>query len=133
MATKSVGVRELKEQAPKLVQRAEHGEQVLITRHGKTVAVLGPATLANRGKPAERARFRAWEQERSAFQRLEPQLSPRLRGRFVAVHEGKVIASGSDPGRLAERVARRLPNSPFFIGRVGDPEPIVDMPGFTAQ
>ena len=133
MATKSVGIRELKEQAPKLVQRAEHGEQVFITRHGKTVAVLGPATLAHRSGNTTQSRFHAWEQERSAFLRLEPQLSPRLTGQFVAIHEGKVLASGANPTRLAERVARKLPGSPFFIGRVGDPEPIVDMPGFTSE
>lgn len=51
----------------------------------------------------------------------------------MAIYKGKVLASDANPTRLAERVARRLPDSPFFIGRVGHPEPIVDMPGFTAE
>lgn len=88
MATRSVGVRELREQAPKLVQRAEHGEQVFITRRGKTVAVLGPAALAHRGGHTTQSRFSAWEQERSAFLRLEPKLSPRLTGKFCGHLQG---------------------------------------------
>lgn len=43
MATKTVGVRDLKNDAPALVRRAERGEQLVITRHGRPAARLGPA------------------------------------------------------------------------------------------
>ncbi len=46
MATKTVGVRDLKNDAPALVRRAERGEQFVITRHGRPAARLGPAEPA---------------------------------------------------------------------------------------
>ncbi len=39
----SVGSHEAKTQLPKLLDRVEHGETILITRHGKPVAWLVPA------------------------------------------------------------------------------------------
>jgi prevent-host-death family protein len=40
MAT--VNVYDAKTQLSKLLVRAEHGEQIIITRHGRPVAALGP-------------------------------------------------------------------------------------------
>jgi prevent-host-death family protein len=41
---KTAGVRELKEQAPKLVQRAKRGERIVITRHERAAAMLVPVS-----------------------------------------------------------------------------------------
>lgn len=130
MATKSVGIRELKEGAPKLVQRAERGERILITRHGKAAAVLAPAVdedLTARARP----NLRVWQRERRSFERLSATLAQRYDGRFVAVLDGKPIDSDPDATLLFERVAAAFPGRVFFIGRVQGPDSFVDMPGFT--
>jgi prevent-host-death family protein len=132
MVTKLVGVRELKNQAPKLVQRAERGEEFVITRHGRAAAVLGPpalATASDRGRP----RLEEWETERRAFERSKTKLLRRFRGKFVAIKGGAVIASHRDARVLFERVARALRSQTFFIGRVGDVDPVIDMPGFSFE
>lgn len=132
MATKTVGVREFKNQAPKLVQRAEKGEHFVITRHGKAAAVLGPPELAEEsfvGRP----RLREWDTERQAFERLKAKLPRALRGQFVAVAGGRVVDSDPDPSKLFQRVARRLDGQTFFIGGMDDAQAVVDMPGFTLE
>jgi len=132
MTTKAVGIRELKEQAPKLVQRAEKGERTLITRHGRPVAVLAPATEAEL-MDAERPRARAWQRERERFEHLLPDLEQRYSGRFVALLAGKVIDSDLDAAKLFQRVARASAGRVFFIGGVGITHSFVDMPGFSLE
>ena len=132
MTTKAVGIRELKEQAPKLVQRAEKGERTVITRHGRPVAVLAPATEAE-SIDAERPHVRAWNREREQFERLLPELERRYRGRFVALLGGKVIDSDLDAAKLFQRVARASAGRVFFIGGVGIAHSFVDMPGFSLE
>jgi prevent-host-death family protein len=126
-----VGIRELKNAAPQLVQRVERGERFVITRHGRVAAQLGPVT-AERQTSAGRERLREWQRERHAFRRLAPGLARRFSGRFVAVHQGRVVDDDVDPTVLFDRVARSLRGT-FFIGRVGAPEPFVDMPGFEVE
>jgi len=132
MATKTVGIRELKNAAPQLVQRVERGERFVITRHGRVAAELGPAT-AESTSSAGRERLREWQRERNAFRRVAPRLARRLSGRFVAVHRGRVVDDDADPTVLFDRVARSLKGRTFFIGRVAGPEAFVDMPGFEVE
>jgi prevent-host-death family protein len=47
-----VGTAEAKNRLPELIRAVEEGEVVVITRHGRPVAQLGPAP-----KPARKARF----------------------------------------------------------------------------
>jgi prevent-host-death family protein len=44
MAEESVGSYEAKTHLPQLLDRVEHGETIVITRHGKPVAKLVPAS-----------------------------------------------------------------------------------------
>jgi prevent-host-death family protein len=131
MATKTVGIRELKNAAPKLVQRVERGERFVITRHGRAAAELAP--VSGQRPPAGRERLREWQRERDAFRRMAPRLARRLAGLFAAVHRGRVIDSDADPMVLFDRVAQALRGRTFFIGRVGDPDAFVDMPGFEVE
>jgi len=133
MATKAVGVRELKLHAPALVGRAARGERIVITRYGRPCAELRPIEEPLGEQPAEGTRLRAWEGERGAFETLLPSLDVRYRGRYVAVHRRRVVGSDVDPDRLFERMWRRLRGRTFFIGRVGGPPPIVEMPGFDLE
>jgi hypothetical protein len=75
----------------------------------------------------------ALQAERRAFEQLAPQLVARYRGHYVAVHGGRVVGSGVDAARLFERFWKKLGGLPFFIGRVGAPPPLVDMPGFEVE
>lgn len=128
MLTTSVGVRELKRDAARLVQRAAHGERVLVTRYGKPAAQLVPAEIEP-GRAAS-PRMQAWERERTTFARIERRLRRRYLGRWVGIHAGRVVADGDDPEELARRLFRRLGSKAFFIGRVGAPPPVLDFPGF---
>lgn len=124
--TTTAGVRELKRNARQLVERAAKGERIVITRYGKPQAELGPPGAAQGAHPPQHAQ---WEKERAAFHRLERASGRKLRGQWVAILHGRVIASGKDHERLYQQVRRRH-SEPFFIGRVGAMPPIIDMPGF---
>ena len=132
MTTKpsTVGVRELKAEAPRLVKRAAGGERIVITRYGRPAAVLGPADDGAGVGPAERPRFVAWEAERRAFEGMQPAELTRYQGKWVAVHRGRIVAADADHERLFRRTWRKLKGAQFFIARVGAPAPVVDMPGF---
>lgn len=132
VATAKVGVRELKNHAPKLVRRAAKGEHIVILRYGKPEAVLGPVEAAPSDDPTP-PHVHAWLRQRAAFERLSPRLRQKHRGQWVAVHAGRVVGSDKDQQALFERMWRKLEGQPFFIGLVGAPPPIVDMPGFDVR
>jgi antitoxin (DNA-binding transcriptional repressor) of toxin-antitoxin stability system len=114
------------------VRRAERGERLLITRRGKLVAELTPLDRNLSVRDSSRPRYTQWQRERAAFQRLEPKLG-RLRGQFVAVKDGKLIDSDEDVAELLSRVSRAAGGAAFYVGRVGEAEPVVDMPGFELE
>ncbi len=64
-----------------------------------------------------------WEQERSAYWRLLPSLLPQYRDQYVAVHEGRVVDSGTDQVELALRMYQRIGYVPIYVGLVTD-EPV---------
>jgi prevent-host-death family protein len=133
-STTAVSVRELEQQAPALVRRAARGERIVITRGGKPSAQLTPVHEPTAASPApEHPRMAAWQTERSAFEDLLPRLEKRYRGRYVAIHGGRVVGSDPDPDALFGRIWRKLHGRTFFIGRIGGPPPIVDMPGFDVE
>ena len=135
MAT-SVGVRELKIHAPRLVERAARGEQIVITRYGRPQARLGPLDPTQEGNPGSGlapSRASIWTLEKRAFERLLPRLGRRYRGRYVAIRAGRVLDDDVEHEALYQRVWRKEPNRVFFIGRVGGPPPVIDMPGFDIE
>jgi prevent-host-death family protein len=126
--SKTVGVRDLKQNAPALVRRAAAGERITITRYGRPLALIVPPDT---DEPAAAASgpSKLWESERRAFERLLPKLAKKEAGKFVAVHEGRVVGVSVDADQLYERVWKKLGGAVFFIGRVGAEPEIVDMPG----
>lgn len=131
MATTSVGIRDLKNRAPQLVQRAARGERIVITRYGKPHAMLGPAAEAH--ETGHRVRMQAWLRERRAFERLSRTEQRRFAGRYVAVCGGCIVDSDANHQRLFERAWKRLRGTTFFIARVGAMSPTVEMPGFVLE
>ena len=47
----AAGIRDLKDNLSEYVRRAEAGEEIAVTAHGRVVAVLGPANKRARGRP----------------------------------------------------------------------------------
>ena len=61
-----------------------------------------------------------WERERGAFFQLLPSLLETHPGRYVAVHDGAVIASGSDRISVALDAYQRVGYVPLYVGFVGE-------------
>jgi prevent-host-death family protein len=130
VATIRVGARELKRRVSGLVREAAAGGRVIVTKYGRPYAVLGPADAGDSEASVTSGRMAEWLEERRAFERLRPGLRRRgLRG-WVAVHRGRVVASGKDAEALYQRVWKRLDGGTFFLGRLDGSPPVVDVPGF---
>jgi hypothetical protein len=71
-----------------------------------------------------------WRNEQRAFKRQLPELLKSHRHQFVAVHEGKVVESGSDKLAVAGRAYARFGYVPIYVGLVTDqPPPVCRIPG----
>ncbi len=85
-----------------------------------TEPVTLPAPVIER---APRAQSK-WEQEYEAFIRLLPELLRTHRGRYVAVHDQRVIDSDDDPIALIKRVHARHGYVPIHVELVTDTPPV---------
>lgn len=132
MTRNPVAVGELKLLAPKLVRRAARGERIVISDHGRPQAVLGPLEDAP-ARRAETSRMAEWIEERRNFARMRTVLEAKHPGRYVAIQGGRVVGSDKDPERLFERLWDKLGGRTFFVGRVGGPPALVEMPGFEVE
>jgi hypothetical protein len=56
--------------------------------------------------------------ERDAFRALLPSLLAEYDGKFVAVHEGKVVDSGDDQIAVARRCYAKFGYIPIYVGKV---------------
>jgi hypothetical protein len=65
-----------------------------------------------------------WRREQQAFYRLLPELLGSDRGRFVAVHEGRVVESGDDKLDVARRAYARFGYVPIYVTRVTEPSTV---------
>lgn len=72
-----------------------------------------------------------FEQEAAAFERLKPTLLEQYAGQYVAVYQGRVVASGSDKFELLRQVYKTFGEVPCYIDIVST-EPVrrVRMPSF---
>jgi hypothetical protein len=59
-----------------------------------------------------------WKDERQAFLRLRPSLLRSRPGRYVAIHQSKVVDSGKDKVALGLRVYTRSGYVPIYVGQV---------------
>ena len=59
-----------------------------------------------------------WEREYRAFMKLLPQLLTTMRGRFVAIHEERVLDSDHDELALIARVLAQVGNVDIHVGLV---------------
>jgi hypothetical protein len=79
------------------------------------VAIL-PAPEIESAEAAETA----WERERRAFFQLLPSLLKSHPGQYVAVHDGAVIARGSDRISVTLDAYQQVGYVPLYVGLVGE-------------
>jgi antitoxin (DNA-binding transcriptional repressor) of toxin-antitoxin stability system len=127
---KTVGVGELKRNAPRLVEAASKGERIIVSRYGRPRAQLVAIAADPNGEKPASPRMAAWMGERDAYHALPAKTRARYRGRYVAVAGGRVVDSDPDHEALYRRVSRKYPERAVFIGPADGFEPIVEMPGF---
>jgi hypothetical protein len=66
-----------------------------------------------------------WRSEQEAFQRLFPDLLLTHCNQYVAIHEGKVVASGPDKMFVASQAYARVGYIPIYVSLVTDQPPRV--------
>ena len=67
-----------------------------------------------------------WDREYREFLRLLPSLLLTHRGKFVAIHDGRVVETGDDHARVALDAYARWGYVPMYVGLVTDaPQPVV--------
>ena len=71
------------------------------------------------------------EREYHAFLRLLPSLLPTHRGKYVAIHDERVVESGDDKVDLAWRAYEKYGYVAIYVGLVTEqPPPPIRMPSF---
>lgn len=68
--------------------------------------------------------------EYQAFLRMLPALLSTHKGKYVAIHEGKVADSDTDDIALIQRVHAHLGYVPIHVGLVTESQPLVRMPHY---
>jgi len=82
-------------------------------------AIVYPAPDLSLVTPPESA----WERERRAFWELLPALRATYDGQYVAIKDGKVVASGSNEVAVALEAYFRVGYVPLYLGQVTDSPP----------
>jgi hypothetical protein len=66
-----------------------------------------------------------WEREHHEFQNLLPSLLKTHRGKYVAIHNGKLVGAGDEQARVALEAYSNWGYVPIYVGLVTDnPQPI---------
>jgi hypothetical protein len=66
-----------------------------------------------------------WQREHRAYLKMYPQLLQTHRGKYVAIHEGKLVESGDDKIEVALRAYARHGYVPIYVTLVTDEPPQV--------
>jgi hypothetical protein len=87
-----------------------------------STAEITPSSLMDRLSPK-------FCRERDAFRAMLPLLLGEYDGKFVAIHEGKVVDSGDDQIAVARRCYAKFGYIPIYVGKVSSlPIPPVRIP-----
>lgn len=106
-------------------------EPIILERDGEPIAAIVPfheyrAFIAWR---EQREKTRTFEEERAAFHRLKDRLLDTYKGQYVAILDGQVVDSGTDPIELVMRVYDRFGyDTPVYVGLVSEEPETVDFP-----
>lgn len=70
-----------------------------------------------------------WRHDRAEFQRLLPRLLKDSAGKFVAVHDGQIVACGDDKIVVAQQAYSQCGYVPIYVGHVvAEPPSPIRMP-----
>lgn len=69
-----------------------------------------------------------WHRDRAAFLAMLPDLLKTHSGRYVAVHDGQVVAAGEGFVECARAAYRSVGYVPMYIGPVAERRPVVRIP-----
>lgn len=109
-------------------------EPIVLERDGIAVgAVISieeyQAYLAWKNRAKETEDFPPeWYVEKTAFERMLPELLKSYRGKWVAVFHGEVVDSDVKPGELMWRVEQKYGELPVYIDEVADPPHVYRIP-----
>lgn len=86
---------------------------------------LGPLPAPELPRPPEDK----WRCEQRAFRQLLPGLLSSHRGQYVAIHQGRVVACGTDKLTVANEAYSRFGYLPIYVSLVTDePLPPIRLP-----
>jgi hypothetical protein len=71
-----------------------------------------------------------WEREYQAFCKLLPELLKTLKGKYVAIHDEKLVDSDSDDIALIQRVHAKYGYVPIHVEMVAEQPQIVRIPHY---
>jgi hypothetical protein len=70
-----------------------------------------------------------WRREHHAFIRLLPELLKTHKGKYVAIHEERLVESGDDKLEVAFRAYQKYGYVPIYVGLVtNEPIPVIRIP-----
>jgi prevent-host-death family protein len=115
---KTITVKETKTKYAAAIKRIKSTRKPLVVeQNGKPFAVVIPyAEYQKLAELRERARNEKWlaqqhqiiRREEAAFEQMKPELLKTHKGKFVAIHDGKLVDFDADESTLAKRVYARF-------------------------
>jgi hypothetical protein len=89
-----------------------------VAQHKTTDALVIEWVSEYLGESETSAIIEAFEQEVAAFEQLKVTLLQQYAGKFVAIYQGKVVASGNEKLTLLDRVREEFGNVVCYIEQV---------------
>lgn len=105
-------------------------EPIILERDGEPVAAIVPFREYREFTSwrEQREKARTFEEERAAFYRLKDDLHDTHEGQYVAILNGQVVDSGTDPVDVVMRVYTRFGYVPVYVGLVSERPEVVEFP-----
>jgi hypothetical protein len=112
-------------------------EPVILEQDGQPVAALVPIAeyeafrvwqKAQERRHHRQTRADTFEQERSAFERMKPELLRTHRGKVVAVYQGQVVQVGTDVAETVDAVYDQFGYVSCYVQRVEETPRVYKLP-----
>jgi hypothetical protein len=81
---------------------------------------MGKMQIAQAPRLQSRKSPHKWKQEKQAFLRLRDSLRRKYYNKYVAIHQGKVVGSGTEKVSVGLRAYSRFGYIPIYVGYVGE-------------
>jgi len=64
--------------------------------------------------------LKSFKADEEAYHRMREHLLKEYKGKWVAVHNGKVVAVGDEQSEVIKKTFSILGDSPFYVNKVGE-------------